>query len=118
MKIVRTKIPFLPPRGYNAITIGCFIFVHDATNVDERLLTHEGIHWAQEKELLIIGFYLLYVVEFCRNFLFFSKRMKGFAKIWKTAYRWLSFEREAQDHEQDCGYLPNRPHYEWLQYWR
>lgn len=110
MKIVRTKIPFLPPKGYRAITLGCFIFMRKGVTADKRLLVHEGIHWAQEKELLIIGFYLLYVLEFIFNLFRYGK--------WKAAYRNISFEREAKTNEMLSSYLEYRPRFAWRSYWK
>lgn len=101
MKIVRTSIPFLPPTGYKAITIGCFIFTRRNTQITQETLRHEGVHWEQEKELLIIGFYLLYVLEFAVRLLVYRN--------WHTAYRAISFEREARSCDE-------RKRYGWVRY--
>ena len=62
MKIIENNI--LPPKGYKAITLLNMIFVRKGTELNEVDINHEAIHWEQEKELLIVGFYLLYVIEF------------------------------------------------------
>lgn len=64
MNIVFCK--WFPFKGYKAITILKWIIVRKDvkvafTSVD---YNHECIHYEQEKELLYIGFYLLYVLEF------------------------------------------------------
>lgn len=101
MKVVENNI--LPPRGYKAITLGCFIFVRKGTVLSDVDIRHESIHWEQEKELLFIGFYILYVFEFCMKFMDYEN--------WHRAYRKISFEREAYAHEQETDYLTRRKHY-------
>lgn len=57
-------------------------------------INHETIHFAQQKELLFIGFFLIYFIEF----------------IFKGYYN-ISFEREAYKYCQDLNYLKTRKHY-------
>ena len=45
-----------------AITLFPFIFIKD--NGDERLINHELIHIAQQKETLVLGFYILYIWDY------------------------------------------------------
>lgn len=104
MKVIYNKI--LPPSGYSAITIGPFIFTR-RKSLDEKTITHESIHWEQEKELGIIGFYILYVLEF-----FVRLLINNFD--WHTSYREISFEKEAYQGENIPGYLETRKHYAWL----
>ena len=52
------------------------------------------IHAQQQKELLIVGFYLVYFVEWI---------FKGYDNI--------SFEREANNHQENLDYLKTRKHY-------
>lgn len=119
MIIVHNKI--LPFGSYVAMTIGPFIFTK-RKNLNEVTVNHESIHWAQEKETLIIGFYLLYVLMFLCKFvrcLFDSINGKIYGytwrnSIWKRAYRSILFEREAYDNEKDEEYIKNRRHYAWL----
>ena len=66
---------------------------------------HEYIHYAQEKELLFIGFYILYAFEFILALLWFMN--------WHKAYRNVSFEREAYCHQDDLNYLRHRKHFAW-----
>lgn len=108
MRVIRTNIPFLPPRGFKAIAIGRFIFVRNDTEVDYRLLRHEATHWAQEKELLFVGFYLLYLFKFLIRLLRLGN--------WHSAYRSISFEREARLNEDALLYNQNRRHFAWLAY--
>lgn len=66
--------------------------------VTDVTLNHEAIHTAQMKELWYVGFYLLYVLEWIGR-LFISP---------STAYRGLSFEREAYDNQGNMDYLASR----------
>lgn len=65
------------------------------------VVNHESIHTAQMKELLYIGFYILYGLEWIFRVIFHTK----------TAYRGLSFEREAYDNQKDLTYLTKRKHF-------
>lgn len=106
MKIVFCK--WLPLKGYKAISILKWIVVRkDAkaafTSED---YNHECIHYAQEKELLYIGFYVLYVLEFVVRLLYYRK--------WHKAYRSISFEREAYTNQHDITYTTNRKKFAWV----
>lgn len=72
----------------------------------ERIVNHENIHWVQSRELLGIGFYLLYLLEFLIKLLFYGKK----------AYYNLSFEREANKNELNQDYLRTRKMYSWVKY--
>ncbi|MBR3014818.1 MAG: hypothetical protein IKH69_07330, partial [Bacteroidaceae bacterium] len=65
----------------------------------------ERIHTRQMLEMLIVGFYLWYVVEWLLRL-----PQKG------SAYRHISLEREAYAHEHDLGYLEHRKHFAWWRY--
>lgn len=105
MKIIRN--PWLPPRGYDAINILGIIFCRRSAIIDDELVRHERIHTYQMRELLFVGFYLWYVVEWLVRL-----PMRG------NAYRNISFEREAYSHDGDAGYLRRRRPYAWLHYLR
>ena len=105
MKIVRNKI--LPPKGFSAINLFGVLFCKPNTRISDRLVNHESIHTAQMKELLYVPFYLLYGAEWLVKFI--KNGFKG-----HTAYRNLSFEKEAYNNEHDLNYLKTRQHYaEW-----
>lgn len=74
-----------------------------------RTLHHERIHLAQQTELLLIGFYVLYLWEF----LYHLYRLRQ----WDAAYRAISFEREAFDNENRWDYLAKRKDFAWKRYW-
>lgn len=66
--------------------------------IQQAVLRHEDIHSAQGRELLWLGFYLAYVLEWLWRVIFKPHR----------AYREMSFEREAYEHEWDAEYLKDR----------
>lgn len=68
---------------------------------DEYFMNHERIHLRQQLELLIIFFYVWYALEFLIRFLKYGNRL--------SAYRNISFEREAYRRENDLTYLKHRP---------
>lgn len=106
MKIIENNI--LPPKGYKAITLLNYIFVRKGVRLADTDLRHEAIHWEQEKELLIAGFYLLYIAEFLIRLTWYGN--------WHTAYRNISFESEAYVRQSEADYLYYRRHYAWFKY--
>lgn len=89
MKIIRNGI--IPPKGFACINLFGVLWVRHGVSVNDRLLAHEAIHTAQMRELAYVGFYIIYVLEWlCRLVVHTS-----------TAYRGLSFEREAYAHQRD-----------------
>lgn len=98
MKVFRSKrIPF---KGFAAINLFGFIVVRKGVFANETLLNHERIHTAQMRELGFIFFYILYGLEWLIRLPF-----KG------NAYRNISFEQEAYDHQNEPSYLEVRKHY-------
>ena len=64
------KNRFLVPKGYRAITLYPFIFVrNDSDKYDKELINHERIHLRQQKELLVILFYIWYLLDFLFKYL-------------------------------------------------
>lgn len=119
MKVVENS--FLPIGGFKAMTLLKWIFIRHGVELSETDENHEAIHWEQEKELLIAGFYLLYVVFFLYEWvrcLFDGKRGKV-EQSWKNgigkrAYRSIPFEREAYKHQEDTLYIYQRKHFAWI----
>ena len=105
MKVIINK--FLPiGRRYYAINICGMVFAKGPC--DEVMLNHEAIHTAQMKELLILGFYLLYVWEW----LYKSLRLLSFYR----GYLNISFEREAYENAGNPNYLSSRRPYAFGRY--
>ena len=107
MKIIYAK--HFPPKGYKAIILGPVIVVRKPYYLDTTDYNHECIHWEQYKELLIVFFWVLYVLNFIIN-------MFRYKFNWHTAYKNICFEREAYYNELDLHYIANRKHYSWIKY--
>lgn len=107
MKIIRVKTNLFPQR-YKAITIGPFVITKPNTVLNLIDLQHEDIHWAQEKEMLIIPFYLWYVIEFLIRLIIY--------RDWHKAYKNISFEQEAYKYQEDPNYVKTRKFYDWVKY--
>ena len=96
---------FLPPSRFLAINLFGVIFVRNGRSLSDVDLNHERIHTAQMVELLFVGFYLWYVVEWLA--------LLGRYRNVFRAYRNIRFEREAYEHEHDLNYLPHRRMWAW-----
>lgn len=80
-----------------AITIYPFIIMESKNIVDEN---HEKIHLRQQKEMLVIPFFVLYIIYFILNLFWYRN--------FRKAYRNIPFEKEAFDNELNLDYLKTR----------
>ena len=98
--IKNSRIPKLLSWVINirAITLFPFVFIKDEG--DEILINHESIHIKQQLELLVVGFYLWYLIDYLYKFIKYDDGAQ--------AYYNIIFEKEAYDNEDDLGYLPKR----------
>ena len=100
MKIVRNR--WIPGRKFIALNFFGILVCRRHTSISLSTINHEQIHTAQMKEMLFVGFYIWYLVEWgVRLF------MKG------NAYYNISFEREAYHHMDELDYLQRRRHFAW-----
>lgn len=95
------------PAGVCLNLFGTF-WARDISWIDRYVVNHERIHTAQQRELLFILFYLLYVIEWLFRLLQYRNSHKAYLNI--------SFEREAYANGNNLDYLPSRRHYAWLKY--
>ena len=93
------------PININAITLFCVVCARG--DLSERTKRHETIHFQQFLETFVVGFIVLYYVEYFIRWL-----MYGFDG--RKAYRMISFEQEAHDCDEDVDYLFKRKRYSWL----
>ena len=101
--------PKLIAKSFVALTIYPFIILKNHTyKQDDILLNHERIHLQQQKELLWIGFFLWYGLEYLFKLVYYRHSY--------TAYRNISFEREAYHHEEDLTYLKTRRFFGFLRF--
>ena len=81
----------LNSEGIRGLAFFPFIFVNDASDIDEVLINHEKIHLRQQLELGIIPFYIWYLIA-----------------LYRVGYMNISFEKEAYANERNLTYLQNR----------
>lgn len=106
MKVAYNDI--IPFEGYKAMTVWPVLFVRRDAEMTDADLRHEEIHGMQQKEMLIVPFFLWYAVEYVIRLIIYRNAHK--------AYRKISFECEAYLNEYDSDYLETRKHYAWMKY--
>ena len=89
-----------------AITI--FPFIISKEQMSETVLNHETIHIHQQKELLVIGFYLHYLFYYLVGYVKYKDK--------QMAYYMIPFEQEAYENDQNLDYLKDRRPYSWRKY--
>ena len=112
-------ITFVAPRLLNllsvfipisAITLWPFVITREP--MDQITKNHERIHLKQQEELLIIGFYVLYVYYWLKN----MKKYEGSKRQRMLAYRNIPFEKEAYANQFSDIYTMRRKTYAWRNY--
>lgn len=99
--IIRNKI--IPPSAWKFINLLGVLWTHMNTKITEANANHEYTHTLEMQELGYIGFYVLYILNFIVNFLYYWN--------WKKSYKMVIFEIEANMHEDESSYNANRSHY-------
>lgn len=89
---------YLPFGKYDAFAIYPFLF-YKGGYPDRTLINHEHIHFAQQKELLFIGFIVLYLYYWL-----------------KFGYEKHPFEQEAIVNQNNTKYLDDRSAFGWVGY--
>ena len=87
--------------GFYAINIFGIIFSVQELNAEE--LNHERIHTAQQRELLYVGFFVWYALEWLCLLIKYRNGIKAYFNI--------RFEKEAYRHQNNLLYLKFRKHY-------
>lgn len=106
MKIISNNI--FPFKGFTAVTIYPFVFVRKGKVLSDRMVRHEAIHSMQQKEMLLLLFYVWYVVEWVFRLVMYRNLDK--------AYRNISFEMEAYANQDEVEYMERRSPYSWVRY--
>jgi len=102
-------LKYLTPKGFRGITVFPFVFVvRKEDKKDVVFLNHEKIHIRQQLELLLVPFFIWYGIEFLIRWWQYGNR--------HTAYRNISFEREAYANEINPDYLSKRPFWNFINY--
>lgn len=125
-----------PLPAFKAMTIWPFMFIRKKAvqcglfnEVDER---HEEIHGEQQREMLSVGVLVLMglgvlgcgwwsLLGLPAFFYWYGIEWAVKAVIYrntKTAYKNISFEREAYDHQREIDYMCHREPFAWFKYIR
>ena len=100
---------YLIPKGFRGLTVFPFVLIKCRLDFKNKILVnHEKIHIRQQKELLVLPFFLWYFVEYAVRLLQYKNA--------NLAYRNISFEREAYANELDLNYLETRHFFNFLNY--
>ena len=83
-------------------------WTRDKSWIDKYVVNHERIHTQQQKELLYIPLYILYILEWIFRLIQYRNQ--------QDAYMNISFEREAYKHGHDLDYLQQRKRYSWIKF--
>lgn len=96
-------------KKFVGITLWPFIVIkHEGLKGDAVFINHERIHLRQQLELLILPFFILYFFEFLYRLLQYKNAY--------TAYRNISFEREAYRNETRLDYLKEKKIWSFLKF--
>jgi hypothetical protein len=105
MLIIQNRfIPF--GKHFYAINLFGIVFAKYRLSPDER--RHEYIHTMQQRELLFLGFYIIYILEW-------FVRLVCLHRL-SDAYMNISFEREAYAKMGDPDYTKHRKMFAWANY--
>lgn len=104
MRVIYNR--FIPFRGFYAINLFGLVFARrEQGRMSALEANHEYIHTLQQRELLFVFFYVLYLLEWL--FLLIQYRSS------RKAYFMISFELEAYRHQEDLEYRKHRRHFAW-----
>lgn len=105
--MIQIKNNIIPAKGYKIFNFFSILFVRKDAEVTDVDINHERIHNEQMKELLFLPFYIHYGLEWLIKL--FIHKFKA-----HTAYRNVSFEKEAYANESNLDYISHRKHYNWI----
>lgn len=102
---IRYWLPASFPYAMIAIIPGV-ILVRKGYAPSAQAIRHEQIHHQQQKEMLVVFFYLWYGIEFLVRLVWLRN--------WHKAYRRISFEREA--YNESWRPVSERKKFNWTKY--
>ena len=98
--IKNSRIPKLLSWVLNVRAIALFPFIIIKDEGDEVIINHESIHIQQQKELLVVGFYIWYLLDYLYMLVKYRDP--------RSAYYSNIFEKEAYENQGDPDYLSKR----------
>ncbi|PQJ22966.1 hypothetical protein BSU00_01435 [Tenacibaculum sp. SG-28] len=97
------------PKGFVGLAIYPFIFLkRKELKNNLYLINHEKIHLQQQRETLLLLFYLIYGIEWLIKLLLYKNTALAYVNI--------SFEREAYTNENNLNYLETRKSWSFIRY--
>lgn len=128
-KVFNDIIPF---KTFTAMCLWPFVFVRndEAWKFNDDVERHEGTHGCQQKELLVVGCILAVILYFCGCgwwsltilplflWLYFTEWIVKlcYYRNANTAYKNISFEREAYANQNNIIYLKQRKPFAFIHY--
>jgi len=106
--VENSKVPGMLSWVVRIWAITLFPFVFCRGTIGEITRRHETIHHKQYIETLVIGFLLIYLIDWIHGLI---KYRNG-----AYAYRRIRFEQEAFEYEKTENYLEQRVPFKWTQY--
>ena len=95
----------LVPEGYKGVTIWPFVFYKGL--LSNKFIVHEKIHLAQQKEIIVLPFFVIYLLNYFWNLLRYRFNHD-------RSYRNIIFEKEAYENQDNPKYLSNRKLFQYL----
>lgn len=105
-KIIFNK--YIPFKGFSAMAFVWWVFARKDTNITTTTIRHEQIHLCQQKEMLVVFFFLWYGIEWFVRLIQYRNTI--------TAYKNISFEREAYANQTKVDYLDTRKHFAFINF--
>jgi len=109
---MKSPIIVIAPKFLRAISfvvdiaaITLYPFIISREEMSEDVLRHESIHIAQQRELFVVFFYMLYGWDYLKGLIKFRDK--------EMAYYRIRFEQEAYAQMLNKNYLDNRKPYSW-----
>ena len=95
-------------KNYVGLSLWPFIILKNSSlKQDMVLINHERIHLKQQRELLLLPFYVFYILEWIVRCMYFDSY---------KAYQNISFEREAYANERNLNYITKRKPFRFIKY--
>jgi hypothetical protein len=107
--IENSRIPKMLSWFINISAITIYPFIISKGTMDQRTRTHEWIHIKQQKELWVIGFYILYIGFWLKNMIWDRQNPR-------IAYHNIPFEVEAYINDDNPLYPLRREKFGWTKW--
>ena len=110
MKIKKVYCKHLPFKGYTAMSVYPWIIIRkdNKKKYTPTANRHTQIHLLQQLETAWIFFFVFYALEYIFKLVLTMSHYR--------AYKSVSFEQEANNHQGHINYISDRKHFEWIQY--